>query len=488
MSVNRILNESPLDSAPAPASPLVQIKPLDKSQWVPSRFNARTTAKDGRVIIWNTYTGSISVFEPKYREALDGLLRSRSGFSGELDGLGKYLHQRGFIVPKGTDEYRRFQLLFGQQHYSADALELILLASEDCNFRCVYCYEDFARGTMLPHVREGVKNLVRKRAGDGLRHFRSSWFGGEPLYGFKAVEDLAPFFAETAREHSINYGSHMTTNGYLLTPDVAEMLFAWQVLDYQITIDGTAEQHDHKRMTREGGETFQVIFSNLRAIKKIKDPFSITIRVNYDQENYPHLENLMVMLQKEFSGDERYKVNFRAVGKWGGPNDSSLSVCGVDEARQVVSQLKRSATAKGLKMHTLNQSSRPGSQVCYAARPFNFIIGADGKVMKCTIALDKEDFNVVGVLSSDGELHLDPDKFARWVEPAFAGDTVCQSCYLVPTCQGMHCPLIRFETNKQPCPSTKSSLREELLTALEAGDGRARPGMASPAGTGPTPL
>ena len=108
--------------------------------------------------------------------------------------------------------------------------------------------------------------------------------------------------------------------------------------------------------------------------------------------------------------------------------------------------------------------------------------------MKCTIALDKEDYNVVGMLSSDGELHLDPDKFARWVEPAFAGDTVCQSCYLVPTCQGMHCPLVRFETNKQPCPSTKSSLRDELLTALEVGESRARPAAASTAGTQPAPL
>src|SRR3712207_7092344 len=34
-----------------------------------------------------------------------------------------------------------------------------LLASEDCNFRCTYCYEDFARGTMQPEVREGIKAM-----------------------------------------------------------------------------------------------------------------------------------------------------------------------------------------------------------------------------------------------------------------------------------------------------------------------------------------
>jgi len=465
---NLLLRESPLDSVAPVSGQIVQIKPLNRSQWVPSRFNARATAKDGSIILWNTYTGSINVFEPKHQQALDALVKNRNGFSGELDALGKYLHQRGYIVAAGTNEYRRMQLLFGQQHYSADALQLILLASEDCNFRCVYCYEDFARGTMLPSVREGVKKLVTKRVDEGLRHFRISWFGGEPLYGFKAVEDLAPFCAEIAKEHSIDYASNMTTNGYLLTPDVAEKLFAWRILDYQITIDGTAEQHDHKRMTRDGGETFEVIFANLRALRKFKDQFSITVRVNYDQENYPHLEKLLTRLQSEFNGDERYKVSFHAIGKWGGPNDADLSVCGTDEARSAMSQLKSSALEKGLNMGTLKDNSRPGAQVCYAARPFNFIIGADGKVMKCTIALDKEDYNVVGSLSSDGELHLDADKFARWVEPAFESDKVCQSCYLVPTCQGIHCPLIRFESNKQPCPSTKSNLRSELLTTLEA--------------------
>ena len=30
-----------------------------------------------------------------------------------------------------------------------------------------------------------------------------SWFGGEPLYGWEAVEDLAPFFMEMADEHEV---------------------------------------------------------------------------------------------------------------------------------------------------------------------------------------------------------------------------------------------------------------------------------------------
>jgi uncharacterized protein len=150
---------------------------------------------------------------------------SQEGFRGRLAGFTKYLYDRGYLVNKGTDEFRRVQSLISQQHYRTDVLELFLLASEDCNFRCVYCYEDFTRGTMLPEVREQVKKLVALKI-KGLQRLSISWFGGEPLYGFDAVADLAPFLAKTAEENGVAYDSNMTTNGFLLTP-FGEFLKIW---------------------------------------------------------------------------------------------------------------------------------------------------------------------------------------------------------------------------------------------------------------------
>lgn len=39
-------------------------------------------------------------------------------------------------------------------------LSLILLITEQCNFRCAYCYEDFKIGKMPPDVIEGIKNVI----------------------------------------------------------------------------------------------------------------------------------------------------------------------------------------------------------------------------------------------------------------------------------------------------------------------------------------
>lgn len=461
---------SPLDSLEPTPIDLVQIRPLAKKlQWEASKYNLRTTAQDGSYVLWNSYTGAICVIKPEQRLGVQALLKE--GYTGEPKGVVKYLSDNGFMVPKGTNEYRKVQLAFGQQHYRQNIFELILLASEDCNFRCNYCYEDFARGTMLPSVREGVKKLVERKA-PYLRQLTVGWFGGEPLYGFQAMEDLGPFFTEIAEKYSLAYASHITSNGYLLTPDVAEKLLAWRVTDYQITIDGMREQHDQKRPARDGSGTFDQIISNLIEFKKRTERFRVRIRVNYDRENHPYLEELLLLLEKEFAGDDRFGVAFHGVGRWGGPNDQNLDVCGVDEQRKVQQRLRQSAKDKGFRPGgTVRDRNSLGRNVCYAARPYNFIVGADGKLMKCTIVLDKEDHNIVGQLMPNGDMVLNVDNFALWTEPAFQSDTGCQKCAILPTCQGISCPLIRIEHNKSPCAATpKRNVRNELLLAMETAE------------------
>lgn len=459
-----ILQQSPHDLLPpiSPEGPVV--KP--NQTWIPSRYNVRATADDGRLVLWNTLSGKITVFKPEDREVVLGLLSQR-GFEAPKEKLVEYLVERGYLVRKGVDEYRQFQQLFGQQHYRADALELILMPSEDCNFRCTYCYEDFARGTMIPEIREGVKNLVRRRI-KKLNRLHISWFGGEPLYGWEAIQDLAPFFVEMADQHEIPLGAHMTTNGYLLTPDVADQLLAWRIRHFQITLDGLPEHHDHSRTGRDGSPTFARIFDNLKALAHKKEDFHVVLRVNFDRANSVGLSRFIDMLSQEFRDDHRYRLALKAVGRWGGPNDAQLDVCGSDDAAQIRRELMIQAQRQGLHFDTLRDTARVGSQVCYAARPYNFLIGASGKIMKCTIVLDKEDYNVVGRITTEGNLELDPDRMALWTEPAFEQDMQCRKCVVLPNCQGIHCPLIRIEENIQPCISTRSNLKSEVLAVIDA--------------------
>jgi uncharacterized protein len=410
----------------------------------------------------------MNAFKPEKREAILGLI-SRKGFSGSKEGINGYLEQRGYLVPREADELRRVQLAFGQQNHRTDRLELILLASEDCNFRCTYCYEGFKRGTMRPEVRQGIKKLVENRA-RSLREMTVSWFGGEPLYGMEAIEELAPFLAEITEREGIQYFSHMTTNAYLLTEDVVDRLLSWRISDFQITLDGLPEDHDRHRPRRDGGSTFQTIYDNLAKMSEREDDFSVVIRVNFAQSNVPGLEKFLGLLQERFRDDPRFTISFHPVGRWGGDNDANLDVCGRGEAQAVRMKLKAAARTLGLRVTSgwRPESGGLGTQVCYAVRPYNFIIGADGDLMKCTVDLDKMDRNLVGKLLPDGTLDLDVDKMGLWTEPAFERDTGCQSCHMLPACQGVHCPQIRMDSKKAPCPGIRRTAKQEMLEYFQA--------------------
>jgi len=466
-----ILHTSPLDQNYDGSSPDDDHGLASPDRLIPSRFNIHATTNDGQLVLWNTYSGAMNAFSSDQREPIRTLLHSRS-IKAEKNGIVSYLAERGYLIPDGTDELRRIRYAFGQEQYRSDLLELILLASEDCNFRCKYCYEAFARGTMRPDVRASVKKLVEQRLQD-LSTLRIAWFGGEPLYGFRALEDLAPWFTDIADRHGLAFASHMTTNGYLLTEEVASKLLSWRITDYQITVDGTPEDHDSHRPTRDGDGTFDVIYRNLAALRERKEDFSVQIRVNYDRENCTRLSEFLDLLQRTFKDDPRFSVGFHAVGRWGGPNDADIAVCGKDEAREMATMLKEEARARGLNIGMGLAAVRgPGSQVCYAARPYNFIIGASGKVMKCTIDLDAQDHNVVGQLRQDGELELDQDKMALWTEPAFERDSGCRSCATLPTCQGMHCPKIRIDQNRSPCPDTRRNVKQLMVERLAVKTGK----------------
>lgn len=440
----------------------------------PSQFNARTVAKDGSLLLFNTYSGAFTGVPARARAQAEGLL-SRDGVRTEKSGLAKYLLDRGFLVPESTNELNKLRALHGRQQYRNDRLELILLASEECNFRCVYCYETFPRGTMEPWVRQAVIALAERRMKQ-LRSMNVEWFGGEPLLGLEAIREIAPRVKAMSEENGVHYTSSMTTNGFLLTKEVFEELLGYGVTHYQISLDGNSADHDCKRVLKGGGPTFQTIYDNLRAIRTTSATgFLITIRINFDHTNLPNVHNFLEMLRQDFVGDERFQLRFYPVGKWGGKQDADLNVCGTSGHASKLA-LEKLTTSYGVKAeaHLPTMQAANGAGVCYAARPHNYLIGADGKIMKCTISLDQDPANIVGHLKPDGVPDLDLEKLARWVAPAFEDDTQCKKCFYSPTCQGISCPKIRMDSGERPCPPQKLQIGPTLNSIWEIGQESAR--------------
>jgi len=70
-----------------------------------------------------------------------------------------------------------------------DVLNLTILPTEQCNFRCFYCYESFKLGKMSKETSDSILKLVQKRAST-LKILTIGWFGGEPLMAKDIVLSL----------------------------------------------------------------------------------------------------------------------------------------------------------------------------------------------------------------------------------------------------------------------------------------------------------
>lgn len=307
--------------------------------------------------------------------------------------------------------------------FLCESLHLILLPTERCNFRCVYCYEQFELGRMPATVVDGVLNLLRATA-PSLRWLSIEWFGGEPLLALDEIDRIQRGVAELREEFAnLAFAGAMTTNGYLLTAERLARLVESGVSSFQVSLDGGRESHDERRVLADGRGTWGVIHDNLRAASRSELEFLVTIRVHVDRRNQAAVEPFVHELAGELAGDERFELLFRPVERLGGDNDALLPVLG-EESAAVIERLAVVARSTGLRVR-----SSPDRTPCYAAMPNSLVIRPNGQVAKCTVALE-DPRNHVGWLHPDGTLEMDRSRLSPWLVGLATGDRQALECPL----------------------------------------------------------
>jgi uncharacterized protein len=416
------------------------------------------SGEDGSLILYNSMSGSIASVRKEKSHIIRSILRNGIN-DDEL--LGKELARGGFLVSEEVDETNRLKALYYKRYQNNNHLHLILMSTEQCNFRCVYCYEKFLRGKMPQEIQNGVFNYVKRRI-NHLDSISVEWFGGEPLLASDVVLGLGERLFHLAKEHNIPFTSSVTTNGYYLTRDLVQKLLSIGIDHYTVTLDGIDKEHDKRRVLREGGGTFSTIIGNLKDLKSTDWNFKVKFRNNYDPESLEKIDEFLLYLKKNFGNDVRFAdINMRPIGKWGGPNDSTLQVCESADS-SIRWAVLRKAMQNGFPENDLKYYLQPGKYVCYASDPMSFAIGAAGQIMKCTLELDTNERNIIGQVKEDGFWEIDYEKLALWVLGDGNGDTGCKNCYFAPACQGAACAKARFDTGHSPCPSEKKDISKVL--------------------------
>ncbi len=305
--------------------------------------------------------------------------------------------------------------------------QIAILPTEQCNFRCTYCYEDYRVGRMKPEIVSAIKRLLRQRVGD-LETLTVSWFGGEPLLAKNIVLDVSAFAADLASQHvRLGYRGGMTTNGYFLDYETASALAECGVREYQISLDGPREVHNETRLRADGRGTYERIWANLLAIRNSSLPVSVLLRVHFSADTVQSLLPLLDDIKTQFLTDSRFSVAVMPIGRWGGVNDAAIQLLSKDKQEQAITTFLTALF--GENVSSPQNLSRIDGYVCYASRSNALVIRPNGDVAKCTLALYDER-NKVGTLQPDGTIQLIPGRLAPWLRGLETLDPKVLSCPL----------------------------------------------------------
>lgn len=293
---------------------------------------------------------------------------------------------------------------------SNSVLHLVILPTEGCNFRCVYCYEDFALSRMSPAVVNGVRRLLTARFPE-LTHLDISWFGGEPLLAPDILISILEHVADLRTEHpDATFASDVTTNAYRLDVELLDRLVGLGVRTFQITLDGTKRGHDTKRRRADGQGTFDAIWANLLAMRASGVPFEAVLRLHVDRTNRRDMVRLLDQCAAAFRDDLRFAFFIRPLSRLGGAQDEKLRTLEMQEVPKVLAGLKDHARDLGLRLW----EQLDAEPMCYAARPNSLVVRSDGRINKCTVAL-RDPRNTVGHLHADGTVSLDRNAILPWM-------------------------------------------------------------------------
>jgi uncharacterized protein len=317
--------------------------------------------------------------------------------------------------------------------------QLIILPTEKCNFRCTYCYEDFLIGKMKEPVQLALERFMTRRIPE-LSHMSISWFGGEPLLAKKVVLRLSAFASRLCKEHDVALHGGMTTNAYLLNFELFEELLSYDQRFFQITLDGWEGEHDVLRRRADGGGTFDRIWGNLLATRASAEAFDIQIRIHVRRDNHASLETLVDNIAQSFGGDPRYTLDFEHLRNLGGEGGKSVErPMSLAELRDIepilrarydgaVAALPGRARAPApapapeqgqvqvfsSSMGEVSGGNGGDPYICYAAKPNSLLIRADGRIGKCTVALN-DDRNTIGRINEDGTVSVDNALLRPWL-------------------------------------------------------------------------
>ena len=412
--------------------------------------------KLGSALLYNSRSNALLRISGEVSDLMHNMVKKHSGVETLSKELVEELRAGGFLVDRGLDELNVLKVMDRRVRFNTSRYSITIAPTLACNFKCPYCYQNNQSKTMTARVVKRLKKFVDHIVSDTRpRHLSVSWYGGEPLLAKDLLIELQTYFHQQCLKNDIAYRSALVSNGYLLDAKTAKKLSETGNSFVQLTLDGTKEFHDSRRILKNGGPTFDQIYENMKASTQYFK--KITLRVNIDRENLDAFEAIVTKLDEDGL--------IPKVQPYPGQVDALTDACSHITPRCLTQEEFAGFEAEVGKKILENEkdfASYPSlGNGCGGVCDNAVSIDPEGYLYKCWNDVGVKNA-AVGYLESMDSVDFNNNVF-KWIGYDFFEFEECRKCRFLPLCLA-DCPYeaIKNKNVQKKCTSLKYNLEYML--------------------------
>lgn len=376
-----------------------------------SNYNYQLKINDENDLLYNTLSRKYIVFNKEDKEKLSQIFDKLNEVNKDNINIMKELIKNGMLIDDDFDELEFLKFNERRDIFQDEKFELTINPTLNCNFRCIYCFEEHKKEFMSDEVESAILKYVSNVA-TKVKYLKVVWFGGEPLLEFDRISSLSFKIKNICDEKHCEFSASMVTNGYLLDGIKANKLKELNIKHIQVTLDGDKEYHDKQRPLANGEGTFDKIMENL--INILNKGILVTLRINISESNVNNIQEIFNMIPKEKRG--MVNVSIKNIFQ----NENKISTYNI----------YRNAIEKGYYYREL-ESRGP---ICSQNMKNSLTIEPDGRVTSCEIAGTEGVY--IGKLDGEGKVIIKNSILYKLKNTSAYDSEKCVSCIKLPICKG----------------------------------------------------
>ena len=335
------------------------------------------------------------------------------------------LARRNFVVPDDLDEQAIFQKQY-ENHANRGGQELAFTIAPGtaCNYKCRYCFEKDAEILKMSDSDvERLSDFIRQTAlhTDNLKTVSIKWFGGEPLLYYPQIISLSENINDFCDKNGLTFQTRFISNGSLLTEEIIDTISKYNVVSFQITLDGLEKESCFYK-----GSAPQDYRHVIDILKSSCTKIRFNIRLNIGPENFASVLSLVKNLYEDPLLRDNISLYISPI--------ESAEVPSFDEAGYTKAFLEFYEFLYDLGWYRVIREAIPGQNKspCYTLHEQQYLIDPKNRIVSCENQIGK-DAGVMGEISDSFEYVAQKKNSLRSRFENTIPET-CKSCSFFPVC------------------------------------------------------